>query len=305
MVAAPSSALTSSLMSHGTARVDGYAQCDPVNGTVTILADSIDVRTSPSMDGDIVGQVHAGETYPLYEVRKDTDLDWLRISGTEWICTDKGWTWVSANNNSMNDGAYVWGNTPEGQPGGTSESTNANVSSGYSSTCDVPQVDPVNGTITIDVQAIRVRDAVGGTVVGLVHAGESYWCLQVYHGPSYDWIQIADNRWVPCDKGWTWLHANSSTMNDNNYDYSSGNVMNDNNYNSAPAQTYPAPGTITINVSSIVLYDTYNGTKIGSVYYGQTYPSMDFKIGDKYDWIQIGDGAWIPVDKDETWIINN
>lgn len=278
-------------MSRRSVNVDSYAQCDPVNGTVTILADYIDVRTSPSSDGEIVGQVYAGESYPLYEVRKESDLDWLRISGNEWICTDKGWTWVSANNSTMNDGAYAYGNTPEGQPGGTSESTNAN-SSNYSSTCDVPQTDPVNGTITIDVQAIRVRDAVGGNVVGLVHAGESYPCLQVYHGPSYDWIQIADNRWVPVNKAWTWLHANSSTMNDSNY-------------GSTPAETYASAGTITINVDSIVMYDTYNGTKIGSVYYGQTYQTYDFKIGNKYDWIQIGDGAWIPVDKAETWIINN
>jgi len=272
--------------------IDNFQQCDPVNGTITVLADSINVRTSPSMDGEIVGEVHAGESYPLYEVRKEDDYDWLRISGYEWIATDKGWTWVSANNSTMNDGAYSYGNTPEGQPGGTSEPTNTN-SSGFSAACDVPQVDPVNGTVSIDVQAIRVRDAVGGKSVGLVHAGETYPCLSVYHGPSYDWVQIASNRWLPVDKGWTWLHANTSTMNDNNY--ADSNVP----------EAAKASGTITINVSSIVLYDNYNGSKIGSVYYGQTYYTYDFKIGDTYDWIQIGDHAWIPVDKAETWIINN
>ena len=82
--------------------------------------------------------------------------------------------------------------------------------------------------------------------------------------------------------------------------------MNDNNYaDSNVPEAAKASGTITINVSSIVLYDNYNGSKIGSVYYGQTYYTYDFKIGDTYDWIQIGDHAWIPVDKAETWIINN
>ena len=83
----------------------------------------------------------------------------------------------------MNDGAYSYGNTPEGQPGGTSEPTNTN-SSGFSAACDVPQVDPVNGTVSIDVQAIRVRDAVGGKSVGLVHARSDLHRLQEAH-PAY------------------------------------------------------------------------------------------------------------------------
>ena len=63
-----------------------------VLGSVVIANDmAINVRTSPSTDGDIVGTVYTSEIYEVLEIKKDDSYTWYRIGDNQWIADGGGW----------------------------------------------------------------------------------------------------------------------------------------------------------------------------------------------------------------------
>lgn len=63
-------------------------------GTVTVAVDSLNVRSSAAMDGEIVGTVALNEQYQVLETYNDGTQNWYRIGEGQWI-TDGGLGYVS------------------------------------------------------------------------------------------------------------------------------------------------------------------------------------------------------------------
>lgn len=70
---------------------------DPVinTGTLTVLADAITTRAEPSLDGEQVGSVYAGETYTYTDVQEADGYTWYEISAGIWIASDGTWLDIS------------------------------------------------------------------------------------------------------------------------------------------------------------------------------------------------------------------
>ena len=66
----------------------------PTLGTVTVVAEALNVRSSASMDGAIVGTVSANEQYQVLETYNDGTQNWYRIGDGQWI-TDGGLGYVN------------------------------------------------------------------------------------------------------------------------------------------------------------------------------------------------------------------
>lgn len=63
-------------------------------GTVTVVVDALNVRSTTSMDGDIVGTVGLNEQYQVLETYNDGTQNWYRIGDGQWV-TDGGLGYVS------------------------------------------------------------------------------------------------------------------------------------------------------------------------------------------------------------------
>ena len=150
-------------------------QVSGAGGYVTIGSSTIHIRSSHSISAGIIGKASPGQNYPVYEVyHEDPSYDWIRIADGQWIATDKAWTWVKS--------------TEYGK-----SASNA-----------------ASGTISVH-EHIRIRSdhSASATILGKASPGDTYPVYEVYHeDPSYDWIRIADGRWIATDKAWTWVSEN-------------------------------------------------------------------------------------------------
>ena len=160
----------------------------PGQNTVTVQVNEINIRNTPSTTGQVVGSVKYGQTVNCYEVKKNNDYDWIRIGNNQWIATDKGWTWVTANDGKGGDAKPA----------------------------PAPAPQPGQNTVTVQVGEINIRNApsITGAVVGSVKYGQTVNCYEVKKNNDYDWIRIGDNKWIATDKGWTWVKANEGTGGD-------------------------------------------------------------------------------------------
>lgn len=84
--------------------------------SVLITVKTINVRRDPSTDskGNIVGKVHMGEMYTVFEQSKDKDYTWYRIGDDQWIANDGTWC-VEYGTDDRKTCPYVLSNEEKGE----------------------------------------------------------------------------------------------------------------------------------------------------------------------------------------------
>ncbi|WP_379971063.1 SH3 domain-containing protein [Ectobacillus sp. sgz5001026] len=135
------------------------------SGIATILADALNVRSAPSINGSIVKVVYKGEAYQVYYEQNG----WYNVGGNEWI---------SANS------AYV-----SFVPSGTSASQ-----------------PNVTGIATILVRNLNVRATpnMTGRIVKTVKKGEKYIVFSEQNG----WYNVGGNEWINANPRYVSFQSN-------------------------------------------------------------------------------------------------
>lgn len=60
-------------------------ESDEIIGKLTVLANSVNIRSEASKEAKSVGQAQYGEEYSVYEIAEDGSLTWYRIDAGKWI----------------------------------------------------------------------------------------------------------------------------------------------------------------------------------------------------------------------------
>lgn len=78
--------------------------------SVLITANAINIRNTPDTTSkeNIIGQVHMGESYTVFEENKNNEYTWYRIGEGEWIANDGSWC-IEYDKDEKNDYPYVIG----------------------------------------------------------------------------------------------------------------------------------------------------------------------------------------------------
>ena len=63
---------------------------ETVSGTVTVLADNLNVREKPSSAANAVDLVYKDESYPFDAMMENGGYTWYRIGENEWIADKDG-----------------------------------------------------------------------------------------------------------------------------------------------------------------------------------------------------------------------
>lgn len=84
--------------------------------SVLITVKTINVRREPSTNSKekIVGEVHMGETYTVFEQNKDKDYMWYRIGDDQWIANDGTWC-IEYGNDDKKVCPYVLSDEEKGE----------------------------------------------------------------------------------------------------------------------------------------------------------------------------------------------
>lgn len=66
-------------------------------GTLTVDAESITMRSEPSLDGEAIGSVSSGETYQVMDTQRADGYTWYEIGADSWIASDGTWVTYTEN----------------------------------------------------------------------------------------------------------------------------------------------------------------------------------------------------------------
>lgn len=66
-------------------------------GKITIASSPINIRSTPSTSGELVGLADPSTTYNVYETQDNEGYTWYRISNDEWIPDGGNWLIFSQN----------------------------------------------------------------------------------------------------------------------------------------------------------------------------------------------------------------
>ncbi|MFX3624768.1 MAG: SH3 domain-containing protein [Ectobacillus sp.] len=139
-------------------------------GIATILADALNVRSEPSINGSIVKVVNRGEAYKVFYEKNG----WYNVGGNQWISANPSYVRFTAN-----------------------RSREAPASGGASDTIGV-------ATILADALNVRSEPSLNGAIVKVVNQGESYRVFYEKDG----WYNVGGNQWISANPKYVRFRAN-------------------------------------------------------------------------------------------------
>lgn len=143
-------------------------------GSLKVLVDELNIRSSSSTYSSAVGKAQNGKTYDVYESYYNQGYTWYRIGENQWVAGRNDWV------------SYQDGVRKEETP-----------------TATVDTKETIGSVkVLVDGLNIRMQPSLQATKAGKVQNGKTYDVFETKVADGYTWYRIGENQWIAGTNTW-------------------------------------------------------------------------------------------------------